>query len=135
MSKENKLNIIKHSISKYKSKSILLRLVNEEDILDLILFVLQDLCKWKTDKINVGLKKAILRGVKIGRPKQKFIKKEKGILELRKQGFIEDEFGRKKKASYSRISRYLGISIDTVMRVSKKHNLNLKITKNKKNDG
>lgn len=74
-------------------------------------------------RIKSGLQQAKLKGKKIGRPKKDLIKKEKEILEIRKKGFIEDEFGRKKKASYARTAKYLNVSIDTVRRVLRKHDI------------
>lgn len=74
--------------------------------------------------VKLGLKRARKKGIKIGRPKKDLIKKERQIVKLRKQGFIEDEFKRRKKASYSRIAKYLNVSIGTVSTVSKKHNIN-----------
>lgn len=74
--------------------------------------------------VKLGLKRARKKGIKIGRPKKDLIKKERQIVKLRKQGFIEDEFKRRKKASYSRIAKHLNVSIATVSTVSKKHNIN-----------
>jgi DNA invertase Pin-like site-specific DNA recombinase len=74
-------------------------------------------------RIKSGLEEARKKGVKIGRPKQDKIKKEDEILHLRKQGYIEDEFGRKQKASYARISKYLGVAQETVRSVLVKHDM------------
>ena len=74
-------------------------------------------------RIKSGLQEARKKGIKIGRPKQEKAKKEDEILEIRKRGFIEDEFGRKKKASYKTIAKYLGLSIETVRSVVLKHGL------------
>ena len=74
-------------------------------------------------RIKSGLEQAKLKGKKLGRPEQEKIKKEDEILELRKKGFIEDEFKMRQKATYSRIAKHLKVSIDTVRRVLKKHNL------------
>jgi hypothetical protein len=41
-------------------------------------------------------------------------------MKLINQGYIEDEFGRRKKSSYARVARYLGVSIALVFRVVKK---------------
>lgn len=123
MNKELEINIIKQSVSRYKSKSILLKLINKEDILDLVLFVLQDLRKCKTDKINVGLKKAKMKGVILGCPKGGMILKEHKIVELRKRGFIEDKNGEREKATYSRIANHLKVSMETVRKVIIKYEL------------
>ena len=50
-------------------------------------------------------------------------------MEIRKRGFIEDEFGRKKKASYKTIAKYLGLSIETVRGVLLKHGLGGRVDK------
>lgn len=80
-------------------------------------------------RIKSGLEEAKRKGIRIGRPKQEKQKKEKEILEIRKRGFIEDEFGRKKKASYGNISKYLGLAQETVRSVLLKHGLGGRIEK------
>jgi len=41
-------------------------------------------------------------------------------MKLINQGYIEDEFGRRKKSSYARVAKYLGVSITLVSRVVRK---------------
>ena len=72
-------------------------------------------------RIKSGLKLAKEKGEKLGRPKAETLKKEAEITKLLQQGYIEDEFGRRKKASYSRIAKYLGVSIGLVQRVAGKN--------------
>lgn len=79
--------------------------------------------------IKKGLERAAAKGVKMGRPKQELLKKEKEILELRNKGFIEDEFKMRQKATYARIAKHLKVSIDTVRKVLKKHLLQHKLRK------
>lgn len=74
-------------------------------------------------RIKSGLDNARKKGVKIGRPKQSKIKKEDEILKLRKQGYIEYDSGKRKKASYSNIAKYLDIGIETTRRVLVKHGM------------
>ena len=75
-------------------------------------------------RIKSGLENARKKGVKIGRPKKEKIKKEDEILKLRKTGYIIDDFGRKKKASYTNIARQLDIGIETVRRALVKNGMN-----------
>ena len=56
-----------------------------------------------------------------GRPKAVKLKKEDEIMKLINQGYIEDEFGKKKKSSYARVAKYLGVSIALVSRVVRKN--------------
>ena len=130
MNKELEINIIKQSISRYKPKSVILSLIGKEYIIDLILFVLKDLRKWKTDRINIGLKKATMKGVVLGCPKGGMILKEHKIVELRKKGFIENQNGEREKATYSRIANHLNVSIETVRRVIIKYELQGSIDSN-----
>ena len=74
-------------------------------------------------RIKSGINQARLKGVKIGRPKQDKLKKEDEIVKIRKLGYFEDEFGRKKKASYVNIAKYLELAKETVRTVSLKHGL------------
>jgi len=80
-------------------------------------------------RIQSGLKQARLKGVKIGRPKQEKVKKEDEILEIRRRGYIEDEFGRKIKASQAKIAKYLGVAQETVRSSLIKHGLGGRVTK------
>lgn len=80
-------------------------------------------------RIKSGLEEARRKGVKIGRPKLAKTKKEDEILKLRKQGYIEDEFGRRTKASYAKIAKYLNLAQETVRGVLLKHNLGGRIEK------
>ncbi len=74
-------------------------------------------------RIQSGLKQARLKGIRIGRPKQDKTKKEDEILEIRRRGYIEDEFGRRIKASQAKIAKYLGVSQETVRSSLIKHGL------------
>lgn len=60
---------------------------------------------------------------KDGRPKQGKQKKEDEIMRLRKRGIISIENGKRKMSSYSNIAEHLGISIQTVQMICKKHNI------------
>ena len=82
-----------------------------------------------TYRIKSGLEQARLKGVKIGRPKKEKSKKEDEILRIRKLGYILDDFGRKKKASYINIANYLGLAKETVRGVSIKNGLGGRIDK------
>jgi DNA invertase Pin-like site-specific DNA recombinase len=76
-------------------------------------------------RIKSGLKLAREKGGKLGRPKATKLKKEDEITKLLQQGYISiDEFGRKVKASYSRIAKYLGVSIGLVQSVADKYKNN-----------
>ena len=76
-------------------------------------------------RIKSGIEQARRKGVKIGRPKQEKHKKEDEILKLRKQGYIEDKFIKKrKKASYINIAKYLEVGKETVRRVLIKNGMN-----------
>lgn len=73
-------------------------------------------------RIKSGLKLAKEKGKKLGRPKATKLKKEDEIIKLLKQGYISiDEFDRKIKASYSRVAKYLGVSIGLVQGVARKN--------------
>lgn len=74
-------------------------------------------------RIKSGLNQARLKGKKIGRPKSEKLKKEEEILEIRRRGYIEDEFGRRIKASYAKIAKYLEIAKETVRTCLIKHGL------------
>ena len=72
-------------------------------------------------RIKSGLELAKKKGQKLGRPRATKLKKEDEILRLLKQGYIAiDEFGRKIKASNSKISKFLGMSEKTVANVRAK---------------
>ncbi len=78
-----------------------------------------------TYRIKSGLENAKKKGVQLGRPKEVKHKKEDEILKLRKQGYIIDEFVKKrKKASYGNIAKYLDIGVETVRRVLIKNGMN-----------
>lgn len=77
-------------------------------------------------RIKSGLKLAKEKGKSLGRPKATKLKKEDEIKHFLLQGFIViDEFGRKIKASNSKIAKYLGISEKTVANVRAKNKLNI----------
>ena len=90
-------------------------------ILPLLAGMAEEWTKQHVFRIKSGLKNAVANGQKLGRPKAVKLTKEDEILKLLNQGYIEDEFGRKKKSSYSRIAKHLGISIALVQRVVIKH--------------
>ena len=76
-------------------------------------------------RIKSGLENAKKKGVQLGRPKEGKHKKEDEILKIRKQGYIIDEYIKKrKKASYGNIAKYLDIGVETVRRVLIKNNMN-----------
>ena len=90
-------------------------------ILPLLAGMAEEWMKQHVFRIKSGLKNAKAKGQKLGRPKATKLKKEDEIMKLINQGYIEDEFGRQKKASYQRIAKYLGISIALVQRVVDKN--------------
>ncbi len=63
-------------------------------------------------RIKSGLKQAKLKGKVLGRPKSDSIKNEGKVLPLLKQGL-----------SYRKIAKQLGMSKDTINKISKKHQL------------
>ena len=92
-------------------------------ILPLLAGMAEEWLKQHSYRIKSGLEQAKKKGIKLGRPKQEKLKKEDEIIAIRKLGYVEDEFGRRKKAGYGTIAKYVGVSVATVRTIIKKHDL------------
>jgi DNA invertase Pin-like site-specific DNA recombinase len=90
-------------------------------ILPLLAGMAEEWTKQHVFRIKSGLNNAKQKGIKLGRPKATKLKKENEIIKIITQGYFNDEFEKKQKASYAKIAKHLGVSIALVSRVVYKH--------------
>lgn len=71
-------------------------------------------------RIKSGLKNAIAKGIKLGKPAQEKLKHQDEIHEIFKNGFFVDKNGDRIKATNRSVAEYLSIAYLTVVRGKKK---------------
>jgi len=91
-------------------------------VLPMLAAMAEDWVNRHSYRIKSGLKLAVAKGIKLGRPKQQKYKCQDEILSLLEKGFIviDEKLNKTIRASNRNIAKYLGINVNTVKRVRAK---------------